>query len=621
MQRASTRVYSALRQMNPEKVDVLISGGGPVGLYFACRMASLGHSFYLCDKKGGPTTETRALGITPRTMEIMERYNIASHLMKEAVIIQGMQAYIDGAKIGTIDTDGDTIFPYLAGLPQSKTETILTKLLGGERVSRETELVSYEQNDEGVDAIVRNLKDGTEKQIHAKYIIGADGSHSAVRKLNKSWTYEGVSVTTRFVVGDVWMSGKDLDKISHYRGNIFVHPKGLFGALPSGEKDGRVYYRIFANLSPYEQAPNSHGKRPTHGLSRDDHLSPEEAQEILKERVSPFDITVRPVNGFSIFRINERKANGYRRNRAFLMGDAAHCHSPVGGQGLNLGLQDATNLAWKLSLVLNGRSSDSEKLLDSYSEEREPIAEATLKNTGGASRVGFSGGMMSSVFRFVAPFALSLDYVKKIGITAVMQLETHIPDESSLVAHEASKSIDLIKPGQFINETSILRKRAITKYGPLERRTLHQILQDDGIQHTVVFVGTRPSSYDPCPWTQEFWNKFVAQDYPANVAQPLVVESAWHGQQNKVPEYVTAISVGGKPVEEAYWLEESYNLEHSISKRVGLFKYISEKPEPPAAIVVVRPDQYVAYSGLIRSTTDIDKAFQFLDRYLRKGSN
>ncbi|KAI8148755.1 FAD binding domain-containing protein [Fennellomyces sp. T-0311] len=601
-----------------ENVDVLISGGGPVGLFFAYRMACLGHTFYLCDKKSGPTDETRALAMTPRTMETLESHSIAQHIMKEACVLHGAQIYMNGKKLGTMDACGDTNYPHITAIPQSRTEAILSRLLDADKIHRETELVQYEQNDNGVDAIVRDMNHGTEKRIQARYIIGADGSHSAVRKLASDWAYEGYSMATRFVVGDVFVSGKDADKIQNHRGNMFVGSDGWLGVIPAGEKDGQFYYRMFGNLEAYQlESDKSDLKDPTHGISRNDSVSLEEVQTIVNKRLSPLQVTVKDINGLSIFRINERKAHGFRRNRAFVMGDAAHCHSPVGGQGLNLGIQDADNLAWKLSLVLNGHSSDPEKLLDSYSIEREPIVAATLKTTGSATRYSLMKiSVISTLIGLVMSTVLTFDRVKKNLMSAVFQLETQIPKESAILSQPANDATGLIEPGHFMRETTVLRKRDFTDDILLQRTTLHETLRGHGSRHTMMLICTRPSRYDPCPWTRDFYEKFTKHGYPPVAVRGMVIESSWHAHQSRKPEYAVS-----DDYTVSYWVEEHWDGEKSITKRIGLAEHMWDAPEPPAAIVVVRPDLYVAYSSYIRSAGDIDQAFNFLDGYIHNTTN
>ncbi|KAI8148766.1 FAD binding domain-containing protein [Fennellomyces sp. T-0311] len=581
-----------------EKVDILIIGGGPVGLFFAYQMANYGHTFYLCDKKSGPTTETRALTLAARTMEVLENHDIAAHIIKDALVLHGTQMYIWGKKLGVIDSTGDTKFSQLTTIPQGKTEAILSRLVGEDKIHRETELVKYEQNGDGVVAIVRDMKDGSEKRIHAQYIIGADGSHSSVRKLAKDWAYEGFAMATKLAVCDALVTG-------------------VCGMIPAFEMNGHIYHRIFVNFGLYEADEASRNKESTHGLSLDDNITLEEMQKLICAHIYPLEVEVTDPQYLSIFRINERIADGFRRNRAFLVGDAAHCHSPFGGQGLNIGFQDAENLAWKLSLVLNGLSSNPEKLLDSYSIERKPIAAATLRGTGFITRLGLvSNAFLSSFMRLLLPFFLSWDTVRQRFAQSVMQIGTRLPKESILILQPSDGAKDLIQPGEFIRDTTFLRRRIISEDAHFDRRSLHQIIQSNKVQHTIIWLASRPARLGPSPWTQDFWSKFNNYEYPKASVRALVVESVWHTHRSAKPPYVAT-------TEDAidHWIEEQWDVQNSISKRIGLAGHMKDKPELPAAIVIVRPDLYVSYSYLVRSPGDIDHALKFLDGYLLRKVN
>ena len=169
-----------------------------------------------------------------------------------------------------------------------------------------------------------------------------------------------------------------------------------------------------------------------------------------------------------------------------------------------------------------------------------------------------------------------------------------------------------------MRETATLRKRIINNQ-VLQRKTLHDILQNDLTQHTVIWISTRPVSQAPCEWTKDFWNKYQGNYGSSTMVRPIIVESVVHATQCKVPKYVTAEEVtddskAKKNVENIFWVEEQWDIQNSITQRVGLDKYMWEKPETPAAIVIVRPDLYVAYSSLVRSPNDINQAFEFLNR-------
>ena len=166
-----------------------------------------------------------------------------------------------------------------------------------------------------------------------------------------------------------------------------------------------------------------------------------------------------------------------------------------------------------------------------------------------------------------------------------------------------------------MHETGLLRKRILTSASRLERKTLRDILQGCRDQHTIIFVGSRPSRRTYCPWTRDFWIK-VSKTYSSQAVQPIIIESTWHTRDSRVPDYVEEKEQ--ENVGDIFWLEDRWDTSDSVSKRVGLTAHMWDKPETPAAIVIVRPDLYVAHSSLIRSTEDIDSALQVLGSYLQQ---
>ncbi|KAG2222427.1 hypothetical protein INT45_009439 [Circinella minor] len=592
-------------------VDVFISGAGPVGLFFAYQMIKLGHSIYICDPKKGPTTQSRAVLLTPRTMEVMENHNLAHHFLKEAIVLQGVQLHVQGSKVGTIDVTGDTSFPQMTCISQEITEAVLIRLVGDSRITWHTKLVNYSQNEDHIEAIVKHTETDIETRVNAKYIIGADGSHSTVRKKTEDWKFIGYSMATRFGMGDVAIGGEDVEKILTTRANGFLHSDGMCGVIPIGKRNGKIYFRVVGNLGPYKV---DEGDRVTHGIVQEEQqFTLEQIQELLNKRLHNLNVVAQDPIWLTEFRINERMADGFRRKRAILIGDAAHCHSPVGGQGLNLGFQDADNLAWKLSTVLKGLSSDDEKLLDSYNTEREPIVAETLEATGSSTRFALTKGPILATLGYVLSGVLSFDMIKSPVITAMMQIHVQLPNESPLLQTKNPKS-DLIEPGKFMHETAPLRNRVMTN--KLERCTLHQILATDTTtQHAILWVSSRPSRFSSHSLTSEFWAKFFDSKVSSPAIRPIIIESTWHVHECKPPDYVKEEQQ--TIAECAFWSEDHWDTEDSISKRVGLASHMYDKPEPPAAIVIVRPDLYIAYSNLILATQDIDHAFRFLASYLK----
>ncbi|KAI9251922.1 hypothetical protein BDA99DRAFT_185822 [Phascolomyces articulosus] len=234
-----------------KKVDVLMSGAGPVGLFFALRMVFMNHTFKIIEKRQGACHETRAVAITARTLEVLHNRKLANCILKKAMTLQGTQMFSNGKKIAQINMSAYTIFPHISSLPQHDTEETFADLLGKDHISWNSKLIGYKQDSEGVEALVQNVLTGEEETIHARYIVGADGTHSAVRKLADDWSYECYTVGTKFVVGDAILEGKDSGQLCESRENGFFHPEGVVGMIPVEiSEDGECYYRVFSNLGP-----------------------------------------------------------------------------------------------------------------------------------------------------------------------------------------------------------------------------------------------------------------------------------------------------------------------------------------------------------------------------------
>ncbi|KAG1473523.1 hypothetical protein G6F56_000901 [Rhizopus delemar] len=356
------------------QVDVLVVGAGPVGLYFSYAMSLYGHSVYCVDPKTGPTNQSRAIVLTSRTMEMFEAKGLCGEFLEEGFISSGIRVYQKGTLIGQMAAVGDTPYAYITVVVQNKTENILNKHLEddtGNHVHWQNELVSYTQDEDKVTAIVLDKRTGLKKQIKSKYIIGADGNHSRVRKGNPAFTFEGVTIDTKFFLIDLTVKGEGIENRID-KTNVFMTPSGHVGMIPlkpySGD-DKATTFRIFGNLDSYSRSETNNA-RSSHGLETSEGApSLEHIQSHVDKMAAPFKFKLSDPMWSSYYKINERIANTFRNKRAILVGDAAHCHSPTGGQGMNLSIQDADNLAWKLSYVLKGQASNPDKLLDSYESE------------------------------------------------------------------------------------------------------------------------------------------------------------------------------------------------------------------------------------------------------------
>ncbi len=375
--------------------SILIAGAGPTGLAMAIELTRMGLPVRLIDKAEHPAQHSQALVVQARTLEQFERYGIADEAVSRGRKLLRATAMSEGKTLATIDLSRiPGRYPYVLFLPQSETERLLTEHLRslGVQIERGTELLSFENSPEGVTAQLRQNSgpnSGLTQSIPARWLIGCDGAHSVVRSQLKI-PFEGESVPLDFFLGDFELAGPDVpgDELRlhiHHGDVVFI-----------GRLSDKLL-RVIVVMHREEGAP------------------PGDRQPTLADFQSALDrtgakITVKSSVWITPFNINERKAGAYRIDSAFLAGDAAHIHSPVAGQGMNTGIQDAANLAWKLAAVADGAGTD---LLDTYGEERRAVGDALLKTTSrGLSVVTSTNAVFERLRDLVAPGLVGLDVVQ-----------------------------------------------------------------------------------------------------------------------------------------------------------------------------------------------------------------
>jgi 2-polyprenyl-6-methoxyphenol hydroxylase-like FAD-dependent oxidoreductase len=341
-------------------VEVLIVGAGPTGLTLACDLARRGVACRVIEKAPEYAIGSRGKGLQPRSLEVFDDLGVIDNIRAASAPYPPIRAY-DGATVvweGHMhehhDPTPDVPYPNVLMLPQWRTEAILRDRLAeyGGYVELGTELAGFEQDADGVTAAL--IHSGVTERIRAGYLVGADGGHSFVRRALgigfEGETYE----TQRALVGDVRVDGLDRE---HWHTWSHAATRTLtVGLCPL---PGTDTFQFTAPVTT-DQLPE---------------LSLATLQHILNEGSGRSDIRLHDLSWLSLYRVNIRMVQTYRVGRVFLAGDAAHVHSPAGGQGMNTGIQDAYNLGWKLGQVLAGAPA---ALLDSYEEERLPIAADVL---------------------------------------------------------------------------------------------------------------------------------------------------------------------------------------------------------------------------------------------------
>lgn len=348
--------------------DVLIVGAGPAGLTLAADLLRRGIAVRLIDQAAAPSATSRATSLTSRTLEVLDDLGVASAVLDTGIRITDTEAYQGGHRTFRISfPDSDTTrFPFLLNNSQRETERVLTDLVTahGGRVERERPLTGFRQDRDGVVAQVGG-PGGDVEVIRAAWMVGADGGRSTVRR-TLGVPFSGDSLEETIVLADVLVDW-DLPADRLYS---WFNADGALLAFPFTEPER---WRITAALSPAETAD---GRFVENSVDR--------FTELYRRRTGDTSTRFRDMQGFSVYRVNQRLADQYRRGRVLLAGDAAHVHTPAGGFGMNTGIQDAYSLGWRLALAVRG---GDERLVDEYERERRPVAEALLGSTNGLQRL------------------------------------------------------------------------------------------------------------------------------------------------------------------------------------------------------------------------------------------
>jgi 2-polyprenyl-6-methoxyphenol hydroxylase-like FAD-dependent oxidoreductase len=393
-----------------ETPRALIVGAGPTGLMLACQLALRDVPFRIIDKNEDHTTQSRALVVQARSVEIFGQMDLAQEALQLGekakavnVVVNGKQALqMNVREIG----EGVTPYPYLLMLEQSKTEQLLNDFLAqrGHTVERQTALLDFTQDANSVTATIQQTN-RQEEVIQVDWLVGADGAHSVVR----------------------------------HNLNIPFAESAFAGFFPL--TNGRC--RVIGTV------PESYEGK--------DAVSFEEVAKDFAQRLH-MDVSLRNPDWISLYNSHHRAVSAFRKGRCFLAGDAAHIHSPVGAQGMNTGLQDAYNLAWKLALVSQGRAK--EVLLDTYHDERAPIAHNLVQTTDRAFNVVTSKGPVMKTFRMhvlpllmqtAVPLAQKQRFIRVLGFKTISQIGIHFhqsglsqEDPHSSFPHHAPKPGDRV---------------------------------------------------------------------------------------------------------------------------------------------------------------------------------
>jgi 2-polyprenyl-6-methoxyphenol hydroxylase-like FAD-dependent oxidoreductase len=546
--------------MNEPVLPVLVVGAGPTGLTVANELARHGVPPRIIDRAPAPATTSRALVVMPRTLEIFDDMGViddAKSAGNDATVLtitfknKKMRMDFTGLLTGP---QNHTAYPSLRTLSQHDTERILTESLSkrGVQIERGRALTDLTQDGDTVTVSLRG-EDGSTETVRCRWVIGCDGAHSAVRKA-AGIPFAGSTYHDEFIMADA-----ELDwELPHGDLYAFPSPAGIFAAI---SMPGENRYRIFGNVLPGPEGPSAEYSEPTH----------EEFQAMLDERV-PYPAKVVKEHWVTRYRLHSRGVPRYRDGGVFLVGDAAHVHSPAGAQGMNTGIQDAYNLAWKLALVERGIADEA--LLDSYNRERQPVGVKLLKTTDRLFSVIAGHSLLARIARGrIAPQlvtrVLTRESVRRWVIGMFAELRIRYPD-SPLNAEDGSEWRDAPAPGDRAREADVLIDGNPGRVYDALRGTHHTVLLFTGLDEHA-----RPA-VELCRIAEQ-----IEQTYPEMVKARVVTAE-------RFADHPLAL---GDPTRSAH-------------RQYG----ISE-----ARLFVVRPDKHIGYRG---KPVDVDRLMADLARRL-----
>jgi 2-polyprenyl-6-methoxyphenol hydroxylase-like FAD-dependent oxidoreductase len=396
--------------------EVLIVGAGPTGLALACLLSKAGIRVRVVDKQSGRSRTSKAIGLQYRVSEILACMGVVDRFIAQGSSPTTVNIYHQDERLVALRFQGagrsagqGAFVPLPIMIPQSETERILGERLQkwGFGVEWNTEFLDCTQEAKHVTARLRNVM-GQEVEVQCAWLVSCEGAHSVMRKL-AGMTFEGTTYPLDFLMADVHLDG-DLD---HTENHVWMHPEGSFAALPFPEA-GR--WRLFVEVS---HAGDALPQAP--GLPF--------IENLMARRIGSHRFALSDATWISPFSINCRMVDRYREGRLFVAGDAAHIHSPTGGQGIATGIQDAANLAWKLVRVL--RYGAPEALLESYDTERRAQAREVLKATNRTTSIFFAPTAWLKLLRdHVALPILRSEWAQAKMFAKLSQLHVHYRDSA-----------------------------------------------------------------------------------------------------------------------------------------------------------------------------------------------
>ena len=403
--------------------EVLVVGAGPTGLMAANLLARSGVRVRIVERRNEATRESRAFAVQARSLELLQSMGLADRFVERGVVARSVNIHVKGKFAGGLDFTraeaGDTPFPFILMIPQSESEALLAADLEALGVTIER----------GVDCRAMYIKaewarseltraERTSETVRSAYVIGADGSRSAVRT-GAGIGWDGEQLPQRFLLADCRVDWP----LDHDNFRVFLNGPliGLFLPLKGSDCSRVMATDLSGSLGDED------GSTP----------APLDLAEMEAGLAAAINLPVKLSDPIWVtrYRAHHRFVDRYRKGRAFVAGDAAHIHSPAGGQGMNTGLQDAANLAWKLAAVLRGTNP---ALLETYDGERRPVGEEVVKKTGrlfaaAAGQAGFKAKMRDCILPIVLPFLSSKKPFQTKAFQGASQRAIAYPASGALV--------------------------------------------------------------------------------------------------------------------------------------------------------------------------------------------
>jgi 2-polyprenyl-6-methoxyphenol hydroxylase-like FAD-dependent oxidoreductase len=394
------------------QTEVLIVGAGPTGLVLALWLAKLGVKVRIIDKTAEPGTTSRALAVQARTLELYQQLDLSEAVIARGHQVPAVNLWVKGEAAARLVFEnvgaGLTPYPFLHIFPQDQHERLLIERLRtfGVAIERSTELLHFTERDGGVIARLRG-SDGREEDCEAHYIAGCDGARSLVRE-SLGTGFPGGTYRQIFYVADVEASGPATNGELH----VDLDEADFLGVFPlAGQRRARLI-----------------------GTVRDERAAHPESlkfEDVSNRAIRHLKVEIEKINWFSTYHVHHRVTQHFRQGRAFLAGDAAHIHSPAGGQGMNTGIGDAINLAWKLAAVIGGHAPDA--LLDSYEAERIGFARRLVATTDRVFTFATAEGRIADLLRtriapVLFPLATHFEGVREFMFRTVSQVMLNYRD-------------------------------------------------------------------------------------------------------------------------------------------------------------------------------------------------